>query len=91
MNPETVARQQVGDLGDGQGKIAALDVHIDLGAKEIEHRPISIQRWRNQQAKQKQREQETAPHMSIVRIRASEVSRCIDFRVQAIKMGSWNT
>ena len=35
MNPEAVTGLEIGNLGDGEGDVAALDVDIDLGAGKV--------------------------------------------------------
>ena len=43
MQPDLVAGQEVGNLGDGQGAVVAGDVDVDLGAGEVETRPVGVE------------------------------------------------
>ena len=43
MNPQSVSRQQIRNLANGQRYIAPLDAHVHLGAGQIEGRGIGIQ------------------------------------------------
>ena len=43
VQPELVAGQEVGDLGDGEGSAVAGDVDVDFGAGEIEARGVGVE------------------------------------------------
>ena len=72
VNPEAVAGEQMGYLGDGQGYVAALHVHIDLRAGEIEGRAIGIEEGGNQE--EGQQVPQTTAHTFILRTSTAQVS-----------------
>ncbi|MCU1252807.1 MAG: hypothetical protein JWQ49_5836, partial [Edaphobacter sp.] len=44
VQPDLVAGEEIGDLGDGQGAVVAGDVDVHLGASEVEARGVGVER-----------------------------------------------
>jgi hypothetical protein len=42
MNPEPIAGEKIGNFGDGEGFSLALNMHIDLWAKQIKGRGVRV-------------------------------------------------
>ena len=59
MDPELVAGLQVGDLGDGQGEVAAGDADLELGTGEIEAGAVGpcLFRGRQQEGREEQKDE----------------------------------
>ena len=81
MNPEPVARQQVGRLGDGQCDVAALDVNIHLGSGKVEGRAARRAVRMKPGSRSKQQQQATAhvfycTNSSGIGERAADASFC---------------
>lgn len=65
MDPQAVTGQEVGYLTDGERGLAALDVDINLGPREIERRTIGMKDRGKTEKTHQQRQ--TSTHSSILR------------------------